>query len=121
MIDCNSCGRHLLDQVEPCPFCNKTPQGISGKIKVIGASATAFFMAACYGIAPDYMKETGLEDTGSFDTEESESNQDADNIIAPKNSNNVKPFITPKQNEKCDDGLDNDGNNLIDALDPACK
>jgi len=119
MINCNSCGRHLLNETEECPFCSKPTFSISGKLKAIGASTTAFLMAACYGIGPDYLKETGLEDTGFSDLEESD--LDGDQVTADLDCDDLNPLINPNVPEKCDDGIDNNCDNKIDAEDPVCQ
>ena len=120
MENCSSCGRHIFANGEPCPFCTSPTGGVSRRLKVIGASATAFVMAACYGIGPDYVKDTGFEDTGITNSEEGE-DVDGDQVRANLDCNDLDPFVHPKAEEKCNDGIDNDCNSLIDAADPACK
>ena len=119
MINCNSCGRHVLNETTDCPFCNQPSTGISGKLKVLGASATAFLMAACYGIGPDYLKETGFEDSGISDLEESD--LDGDQVTADIDCDDLNPLINPNVTETCDDGIDNNCNDLVDAADSACQ
>jgi hypothetical protein len=120
MYTCPSCSRHLMNESDQCPFCNKPTLGFTNRIKIVGVSATAFVMAACYGVGPyKGINETGMYDTG--DTGLLESDLDGDQVRADQDCDDLNPAINPKVSEICSDGLDNDCNNLIDEADPACK
>ncbi len=121
MINCTSCGRHLMEASESCPFCDK-PAPFSNKLKMLGASATAFVMAACYGVGPgygEYGKETGLDDTGYLDPEESDI--DMDQFTADVDCDDLNPLINPSATEKCDDGIDNNCDGFVDSADASCQ
>ena len=117
MHNCTSCNRLLVEEVSECPFCSADQEKrfkIPRSVKMLGASATAFVMAACYGIGPMDYKETG-EDTGvALDL-------DDDGFPADVDCDDSNAAINPEATEDCTDGVDNDCDGTLDGDDEDCQ
>ena len=108
MENCSSCKRLIIDQSEKCPFCHQIRWSIPRSVKLLGASATAFVMSACYGIGPEYSKSLS-EDV------------DGDQVTAfDGDCNDYDASIHPMAEEICDDQIDNNCNGFVDQEDPDC-
>lgn len=106
MHNCSSCNRLVLEETQSCPFCETNQRKtftIPRSIKLLGASATMFVMAACYGSGPMAYKDVD-GDGHTFSTDCDDNN----------------PAANPDHPEICTDGFDNDCDGAIDAADSDC-
>lgn len=117
MHNCSSCNRLILEETAECPFCSESQDKgfkIPRSVKMLGASATAFVMAACYGVGPMDYKETGMDTGITLDLDEDGFNSDVD-------CDDTNAEINPEASEVCDDGVDNDCDDAIDSDDTDCQ
>ena len=73
---------------------------------------TPVVLAACYG-SPGF-KDTSLIDSGIVDL-------DQDGFDTTTDCDDTNATVNPDAAEVCDDSIDNDCDDLIDADDPDCK
>ncbi len=112
MVECPSCSRHIRTEERTCPFCRR-PSTARRAFHVVGGVVTTLVLSACYGPPPGggYYKDSGdTSDTGITD-------MDMDGFDSDVDCNDADPAIHPEAEEICDDTVDNDCDELIDALD----
>ncbi len=112
MIQCTSCDRHYRQQESTCPFCSR-PSTLRRGMHAVGGVVTTLVLSACYGAPiPDYKLETA-------DTNDTSASIDADgdSFTSDVDCDDTDAAINPGAEEICDDLLDNDCDDLVDAED----
>lgn len=112
---CANLGNPLADQFQPrmnnnCFACHDNGNGGSGAGK--SAFRQGNFEFFCPPLVPPAPTCTDADGDGFF----AEGGQ-----CGPMDPNDNDPSVFPGAPEICNDGVDNDGNGLIDAQDPACN
>jgi hypothetical protein len=108
MKTCPHCDRHVRLHEADCPHCQRDLRGPVRKVlNVLGAGATAVVLAACYGPPP-----------GGWDSDDSGVDADLDGfMVSDGDCDDADATVNPDAAEVCDDGVDNDCDELIDADD----
>ena len=112
MIPCPDCGRHVRASEADCPFCKAKASFYAPGRRVVtfGALLSPLVFVACaqamYGVAL-----YGIPEGDDLDGDGWEEYDDCDD---------TNPDIHPGAAEDCDDDVDNDCDQLIDADDDDC-
>jgi hypothetical protein len=106
LVPCDRCGRHVHDDTEQCPFCERRSPVVRKALYLVGGAVTTVVLAACYG--------TGWDDTGWGP------DRDGDGYPEAFDCNDDDASINPDALEVCDDEVDNDCDEQIDLDDPDC-
>jgi hypothetical protein len=113
---CPGCHRHLREDARDCPFCGAAPRSpLVRALNTVGGAVTALVLAACYGVAPDKMDDTG-------DTSATTGRVDADNdgVVASEDCDDDNAQVFPSQTEDCTNGIDDNCDTKVDGDDPTC-
>jgi hypothetical protein len=113
MICCKGCHRHVRASERACPFCGDAmPSPLTRAFNAVGAGVTMIVLAACYGPpTSDKFDDTG--DTASAD-------MDHDGYETPQDCDDSNAAVHPGATEACDDFVDNDCDQKVDADDEDC-
>lgn len=110
MQTCPSCNRHLIHTEATCPFCGAaTESALARSLRRMGTAVmvtvTPLVLAACYGPPMSKDSETAAPDL------------DGDGVTATTDCDDNNAAVFPGATEICDDTIDNNCDNLIDAAD----
>ena len=111
MVPCPQCRRHLLTLSLPCPFCAAPAAGRVGA--AVMTVLTPLVLAACYGTGDKYYD--------TYDTGPEPVDMDEDGYTSDMDCNDEDAAINPGATEVCDDTIDNDCDESIDADDEDCQ
>jgi len=112
MIPCPACDRHIVNPGASCPHCAASLSNRLGRWRKIAMAAGATtFLAACYGSPTDFVPaDSGFDSNPAVDL-------DLDGYTDDVDCNDDDAAIHPDAEEICDDAIDNNCDELIDADD----
>ena len=121
---CGSCARHILSSDNQCPHCGDSisfsQQSSPRRMSMATALLFGFSLGAC-GDKDDTSSEPIVQPSAEPEYGVAMVDNDEDGFFEyVDDCDDNDPAINPDAEEICDDGVDNDCDQSIDADDPDC-